>query len=65
MSTLKSAYEDVTMPFGKHEGELLDEIPTSYLKWLLDAEIDEEEHPELEEAVEAELGYRDDHGTHF
>lgn len=65
MSGLKPAYEDVIMPFGKHQGESLDEIPTSYLKWLLDIEIDEEDHPELEDAVEAELGYRDDHGSHF
>src|SRR5262245_4592334 len=24
-----------TMPFGKHEGEAIDEIPTDYLVWIL------------------------------
>ena len=32
----KSSYAVVTMPFGKHRGKKLAEIPPDYLLWLLD-----------------------------
>jgi uncharacterized protein (DUF3820 family) len=28
--------EDLVMPFGKHRGERLCDIPTSYLEWCLE-----------------------------
>lgn len=30
------------MPFGKHRGELLSEVPVDYIEWLLDRDIDDE-----------------------
>lgn len=30
---------DIKMPFGKHKGLYLEEIPVSYLKWLVDGKI--------------------------
>ena len=37
------------MPFGKHKGELIGDIPTDYLRWLFEkADLD----PKLEEWVE-------------
>jgi hypothetical protein len=32
----RSVYGSVTMPFGKHKGRALSDIPTDYLIWLLD-----------------------------
>jgi uncharacterized protein (DUF3820 family) len=45
----------VRMPFGKHKGELLGDVPTDYLGWLL-RECDLE--PYLRAAVEAEHEFR-------
>jgi len=45
----------VNMPFGKHRGQPLEEVPTSYLQWLLD---NCDLRPQLQEAVEEELGQR-------
>jgi hypothetical protein len=45
------------MPFGKHKGELLAEIPVDYLQWVisnLDSISDE-----LNDAIEEEIGQRD------
>ena len=30
------------MPFGKHKGLKMDQVPTSYLNWLLTADIDDD-----------------------
>lgn len=40
------------MPFGKHEGEEVDELPRSYLEWLSEQDFLEED---LREEVEAAL----------
>ena len=46
------------MPFGKHEGALLSEVPTDYLWWVLE-EADATDHfLELVELVEDELEER-------
>jgi len=39
--------EEVTMPFGKHKGERLDDVPLSYINWLRDIDL----HGRLAEAV--------------
>lgn len=52
----------VTMPFGKHQDQPLNAIPTSYLRWLLTIDLSEW----LEDAVRDELelrGIRDSSNT--
>lgn len=46
-----------TMPFGKHKGQPLAEVPTTYLRWL--AGLDDLREP-LRSAVHAELDRRED-----
>jgi hypothetical protein len=43
------------MPFGKYRGQLLEDVPTDYLEWLLDAFP---LRPFLRRAVERELTIR-------
>lgn len=45
----------MTMPFGKHQGEDIADIPTGYLRWLRD---NVDLFGELADAVEAELDSR-------
>lgn len=42
------------MPFGKHRGRPIEDIPTAYLKWLLTIEL----YDVLRNAVEEELELR-------
>jgi len=32
----KPSFQPIRMPFGKHAGKLFDEIPSSYLQWIVD-----------------------------
>ncbi len=51
------SYYSPRMPFGKHRGKLLSDIPTGYLVWLHNwAEIDDR----LADAVDQELGRRNE-----
>jgi hypothetical protein len=52
-------FHRVRMPFGKHKGKLLGDVPTAYLVWL-HREVEMEVH--LRDAVAAEL--RDRFGEH-
>jgi Putative quorum-sensing-regulated virulence factor len=45
-----------TLPFGKHRGQALRDVPTHYLRWLVANATDL--RPELREAVESELESR-------
>jgi hypothetical protein len=47
------------MPFGKHKGQLLSELPLSYLLWL--SELDDLREP-LRSFVDAEMDRRNGHG---
>lgn len=38
------------MPFGKHKGQLMQDVPASYLAWLKDAGCD---HPGVKAYIEA------------
>jgi len=49
--------EGVRMPFGKHKGELLEEIPSDYLRWVVD---NVEGKDWLVDAAQEELDYRDE-----
>lgn len=51
---------ETPMPWGKHKGTAIEELPSSYLRWL-----DEEcEDDDLADAARDELKYRDDHRCH-
>lgn len=47
------------MPFGKHRGKSLDELPEDYIVWL----IEECEDDVIREHAEEELSRRKDHPT--
>lgn len=49
------------MPFGKHAGKTIEEIPSDYLKWAADNLRD----GDVKEAAKHELAYRNQHGLHF
>lgn len=52
--------EDYIMPWGKYIGELIDDVPRSYLNWLLEQPwIEEKRNEELLAAVEDQCAIRD------
>jgi DNA polymerase-3 subunit epsilon len=57
LSLLSQKSELTRMPFGKHAGKLLTEIPKEYAKWLeREGALDKKENTELKETFE-KLGY--------
>lgn len=48
------------MPFGKHKGEEIEDLPSSYLRWLAENMEDEKIRSEAEQ----ECDYRDDYSCH-
>ena len=54
-----------TVPFGKHRGAPISELPSSYLRWLEGQDWFEEKHEGLLEVVQAELSWRDETGQHW
>ena len=48
------------MPFGKHKGVLLSDVPTDYLWWVLEGSDVIDRFPELAGMVEDELEERGD-----
>ena len=50
------------MPFGKHKGTLLSEVPTDYLWWVIEGAVAVDRFPGLAEAVEDELERRGEDG---
>lgn len=58
--------EDEIMPFGKHEGEHLGDLPNTYIEWCLQ-NFDDEERADLLESLQKVLDgrasyIRDEHG---
>lgn len=49
------------MPFGKNKGKDLEDLGSSYLRWITENVGDNDD---LVEAAEDELRYRDDHRCH-
>jgi hypothetical protein len=49
------------MPWGKFKGKTLEDIPSSYLRWLQNNCEDDE----IQEAAEAEYQWRTDHSKHW
>lgn len=52
----------LTVNFGKYKGKTIEEIPSSYLKWMISTIEDKED---LIAGAETELQYRTDHNEHF
>ncbi len=50
--------------FGKYRGKTLEEIPSGYLKWMME-NLEEPEYTELLEAADTEYQWRDMFGEHF
>jgi hypothetical protein len=46
----------MTIPFGKHKGESVDSLPSSYLVWLYESDIKLEY--KLQSAIKNELDFR-------
>jgi len=53
------------LPFGNYKGKDIEDIPTDYLKWLLETDWFDKKYPELVDEIETELKYRDDWDKHF
>jgi hypothetical protein len=51
------ADENFRMPFGKHKGELLADIPVHYLDWMIGQDWMDEK-PELKERIEDHVATR-------
>ena len=58
MASSERGYEDIKIPFGTHKGELLADIPNSFLSWLLDQEFLEDQYPKLHKLAKIEEQYR-------
>jgi len=58
------ANPELVMPFGKHKNKTIEEIPSGYLRWMVE-ELDGDKDEELIEAAEAELDYRDKFHCHI
>jgi uncharacterized protein (DUF3820 family) len=46
------------MPFGKHKGQHIEEVPTSYIRWLLDQDWVAEKFGDLFDASLIEIEFR-------
>jgi hypothetical protein len=55
---VENSYRDLKIPFGKHKGELLADIPNSYLEWLLEQDFFEEKFHQHWLMSKKELEYR-------
>jgi DNA polymerase-3 subunit epsilon len=57
LSLLSQSPKAQRMPFGKHAGKLLTDVPKDYIKWLArEGALDKKENSELKKIFE-ELGY--------
>ena len=54
-----------TLTFGKFNGWDIEDVPSSYLKYLHNQEWFEDKHEKFYLAVNIEIGYRDLHDKHF
>ena len=59
--------DSLTRPlsFGKHEGEDIEDIPSDYLRWLLETEWFDKKHVDMVEPIETELEFRDRFDKHI
>ena len=52
----------LVMPFGKHAGKTIEELPSSYLRWVCE---NVEDNDEITESAADELKWRTDNNAHF
>ena len=57
----KRTNQIMIMPWGKHVGKDMEDIPSSYLKWLAEKCDDDE----ICEAADQEYQFREEHRRHF
>lgn len=62
---VKNPYRDMKIPFGKYKGELLADIPDSYLDWLLEQEFFELKFKEHWKMTKQEKEYRKKFNIHI
>ncbi len=55
---------DYVMPFGKYKGRTIEQIPSSYLRWVEES-MDEIDQPDIVANAMGEYAWRSDHGEHF
>lgn len=55
-------FSEVLVSFGKHAGKTIEEIPTSYLRWMCE---NVENKEEIVEAAAEELRWRKDNNVDF
>ena len=51
----------MVMPFGKYRNRKIEDIPSSYLKWL----AEEAEDDDISDAADEEYRWRSDHDAHW
>jgi len=54
-----------TLPFGKFKGQDIEDVPNSYLVWLLDQMWFSQNYPEGASAIHTELTYREAWDKHI
>jgi len=53
------------IPFGRHKGKIVEELPSDYLKFLLETPWLEKKYSDFVEPIRTELAYRDRLDKHF
>lgn len=54
----KSDHDRFRVPFGKHKGEHIGDVPSSYLSWILQQDWLEDRYPDFAEIALAEFDTR-------
>lgn len=63
---MESKSQPVLCPVGKeHKGKDIEEVPSQFLRYLLETPWFDQKFPEVAKAMDAELAYRDKWDKHF
>lgn len=58
-------HQDLPMPFGVHKDKLIADVPSSYLRWILEQDWFVSKFTDLKKQAEIELEFRDRFDKHF
>jgi len=61
---MKLSPSEIEMPFGKHKGELLGDLPPGYLDWCIGQDWIKAKFPDLFEAMESLAARRPNRERH-